>query len=192
MFTAPRRLRLHHGNATPENWRCALHAGSVKVTESSPARPRRGRRPSRPHPQPWGRPPRGPCPFHLCAAPRTRPSVPGQRDGTGRKQTLASRRTGEGKTAFYDLWCCLQYSLVVAGKKLFSTTDGRVGAPRFLLDLGQNTDPLTAPFCASTRGWAQVPLSSGAGTPHPYFQGDAGTGFGITLASPVLSGSSRP
>lgn len=102
VFTAPRRLRLHHGNATPENWRCALHPGSVNVTESSPARPRRGRRPSRPHPQPWGRPPRGPCPFHLCAAPRTRPSVPRQRDGTGRKQTLASRRAGKGKTGFYD------------------------------------------------------------------------------------------
>lgn len=48
-------------------------------------------------------------------------------------------------------------------------------------------DPLTAPFCASTRGWARVRLSSGAGTPHPYFQGDAGTGFGITLASLIAT-----
>lgn len=147
-----------------------------------------------PTPSPGGGPHVGParstC-VRLRARDRRCPDSETGRAGSG-KQTLASRRAGEGKTAFYDLWCCLHYSLVVAGKKLFSTTDARVGTPRFLLGLGQNTDPLTAPFCASTRGWARVRLSSGAGTPHPYFQGDAGTGFGITLASPVLSGSSRP
>lgn len=108
------------------------------------------------------------------------------RAGSG-KQTLASRRAGEGKTGFYDLWCCLHYSLVVAGKKLFSTTDARVGAPHSRLDLRQNTDPLTAPIYASTRRWARARLSSGAGTPHPHFHGDAGTGFGITLASLIAT-----